>query len=116
MYSTCIFCHSALEANDAIEHFPVGRRLAFDPSWGSVLLRPGGHIIAVFDSRLPEFNCRNAPLTVAPGGKLTVADMRNGWGSGCRIPDQAYFVGTAGRGPAFGLAANFSRRRPGRGF
>jgi len=34
MYSTCIFCHSPLEANDAIEHFPVGRRLAFDPARG----------------------------------------------------------------------------------
>jgi hypothetical protein len=30
MYSTCIFCHTALGTNDAIEHFPVGRRLAFD--------------------------------------------------------------------------------------
>ena len=34
MYSTCIFCHSALEGNDTIEHFPVGRRLAFDPERG----------------------------------------------------------------------------------
>jgi hypothetical protein len=34
MYSTCIFCHSALEANDTIEHFPIGRRLAFDPERG----------------------------------------------------------------------------------
>ena len=34
MYSTCIFCHAALEANDAIEHFPVGRRLAFDSARG----------------------------------------------------------------------------------
>jgi hypothetical protein len=34
MYSTCIFCHSALEVNDTIEHFPVGRRLAFDPERG----------------------------------------------------------------------------------
>ena len=34
MYSTCIFCHSALEANESIEHFPVGRRLAFDPERG----------------------------------------------------------------------------------
>src|SRR5215204_5335548 len=34
MYSTCIFCHSGLEANDAIEHFPVGRRLAFDAERG----------------------------------------------------------------------------------
>jgi hypothetical protein len=34
MYSTCIYCHSALEANEAIEHFPVGRRLAFDSARG----------------------------------------------------------------------------------
>lgn len=34
MYSTCIFCHTALGANEAIEHFPVGRRLAFDPAKG----------------------------------------------------------------------------------
>ena len=34
MYSTCLFCRGALGANDAIEHFPVGRRLAFDPSKG----------------------------------------------------------------------------------
>jgi hypothetical protein len=34
MYSTCIFCHSALGTNDAIEHFPVGRRLAFDTARG----------------------------------------------------------------------------------
>jgi hypothetical protein len=34
MYSTCIFCHAALEANDTIEHFSVGRRLAFDPERG----------------------------------------------------------------------------------
>lgn len=34
MYSTCIFCHAPLGANDAIEHFPVGRRLAFDADRG----------------------------------------------------------------------------------
>jgi hypothetical protein len=34
MYSTCIFCHAPLGANDAIEHFPVGRRLAFDADKG----------------------------------------------------------------------------------
>ena len=34
MYSTCLFCHSPLGANEAIEHFPVGRRLAFDSSKG----------------------------------------------------------------------------------
>jgi hypothetical protein len=34
MYSTCIFCHSDLGKNEAIEHFPIGRRLAFDASRG----------------------------------------------------------------------------------
>ena len=34
MYSTCIFCHAGLGSNEAIEHFPVGRRLAFDAAKG----------------------------------------------------------------------------------
>jgi hypothetical protein len=34
MYSTCLFCHAHLGANEAVEHFPVGRRLAFDPARG----------------------------------------------------------------------------------
>jgi hypothetical protein len=34
MYSTCIFCHSSLGNNDAIERFPIGRRLAFDAARG----------------------------------------------------------------------------------
>ena len=34
MYSTCIFCHSGLGDNESIEHFPVGRRLAFDAEKG----------------------------------------------------------------------------------
>ncbi|HEU4628261.1 MAG TPA: hypothetical protein VFS08_00895 [Gemmatimonadaceae bacterium] len=34
MYSTCIHCHASLGRNDEIEHFPVGRRLAFDAARG----------------------------------------------------------------------------------
>jgi hypothetical protein len=34
MYTACIFCHASLGANEAIEHFPVGRRLAFDSAKG----------------------------------------------------------------------------------
>lgn len=30
MYSTCLFCSSGLGANQVVEEFPVGRRLAFD--------------------------------------------------------------------------------------
>ena len=34
MYSTCLFCNHALGANESIERFPVGRRLAFDAAKG----------------------------------------------------------------------------------
>lgn len=34
MYSTCLFCNEDLGRNEAIEHFPVGRRLAFDGAKG----------------------------------------------------------------------------------
>ena len=34
MYSTCLFCHRSLGGNDLIEHFPVGRKLAFDSAKG----------------------------------------------------------------------------------
>lgn len=34
MYSTCLHCHRPLGRNEAIEAFPVGRRLAFDAAKG----------------------------------------------------------------------------------
>jgi hypothetical protein len=34
MYATCLFCNGALGANEALETFPVGRRLAFDSARG----------------------------------------------------------------------------------
>src|SRR3954469_641539 len=34
MYSTCLFCHTDLGTNEAIESFPIGRRLAFDAAHG----------------------------------------------------------------------------------
>jgi hypothetical protein len=34
MYSTCLFCNASLGANQRVEHFPVGGRLAFDASKG----------------------------------------------------------------------------------
>lgn len=34
MYTRCIFCTRDLGANEVVEHFPVGRRLAFDPEKG----------------------------------------------------------------------------------
>jgi hypothetical protein len=34
MYSTCLSCHAPLGANEVLEHFPVGRRVAFDQARG----------------------------------------------------------------------------------
>src|SRR5688500_261618 len=34
MYATCLFCRSHLGSNEAVEAFPVGRRLAFDAAQG----------------------------------------------------------------------------------
>ena len=34
MYSTCLSCHAPLGANEMIEHFPVGTKLAFDQARG----------------------------------------------------------------------------------
>jgi hypothetical protein len=34
MYSTCLFCNASLGSNEVVEHFPVGRRLAFDAAKG----------------------------------------------------------------------------------
>lgn len=34
MYSTCLFCNSSLGTNDRVEHFTVGRRLAYDEAKG----------------------------------------------------------------------------------
>ncbi len=34
MYATCLFCHGKLGANESIEPFPVGKRLAFDAARG----------------------------------------------------------------------------------
>jgi len=34
VYSTCVFCNQSLGANEALESFPVGRRIAFDAGKG----------------------------------------------------------------------------------
>src|SRR5215510_4073646 len=34
MYSTCLFCNADLGRNEALEHLPIGRRLAFDQAQG----------------------------------------------------------------------------------
>jgi len=34
LYSSCLYCHSDLGKNESVEHFPVGRRLAFDAANG----------------------------------------------------------------------------------
>lgn len=54
MYSTCIFCHASLGRNDVVEHFPVGKRLAFDADKGrlwAICGSCGRWNLAPFDER-----------------------------------------------------------------
>ncbi len=34
MYTRCLICSTPFEPNEELEHFPVGKRLAFDPARG----------------------------------------------------------------------------------
>lgn len=34
MFSRCLFCHRDLPANESLEHFPFGHRVAYDPARG----------------------------------------------------------------------------------
>ncbi len=34
MFDHCVFCHHPFESNESLEHFPVGRRIAYDPQRG----------------------------------------------------------------------------------
>ncbi|MBX9927681.1 MAG: hypothetical protein K2X99_02100 [Gemmatimonadaceae bacterium] len=55
MYTHCLHCHSDLGTNDAIEHFPVGRRLAFDEARGrlwAICRRCGRWNLSPVDERL----------------------------------------------------------------
>src|SRR5688572_28743348 len=36
MYSTCLYCNGKLGANDMLERFPIGRRIAFDAAKGTL--------------------------------------------------------------------------------
>lgn len=36
MFDHCLFCHAALESNQTLERFPIGRRLAFDARKGQL--------------------------------------------------------------------------------
>jgi len=36
VYSTCLFCKAKLGSNEVVEHFPVGKRLAFDAAKGQL--------------------------------------------------------------------------------
>ncbi len=54
VFATCLFCHSSLGANQSIEHFPVGKRLAFDAERGrlwAVCLRCGRWNLSPLEER-----------------------------------------------------------------
>lgn len=73
MYSTCLFCNDALGSNGVVEHFPVGRRLAFDSAKGrlwAVCPRCGRWNLSPLDERWEaieecERGFRSTPLRVS---------------------------------------------------
>ncbi len=34
MFKHCVFCHASLGSNETLEHFPVSKRVAYDPARG----------------------------------------------------------------------------------
>jgi len=75
MYSTCLFCNGQLGANESIEAFPVGRRLAFDAKKGRLWVicpRCGRWNLSPLDERwIAIEECERAfratPLRVSTG-------------------------------------------------
>jgi hypothetical protein len=64
MYSHCIFCHSSLGTNEVVDHFPIGRRLAFDAARGrlwAVCLKCGQWNLSPLEARWePVEECERA--------------------------------------------------------
>ena len=85
MYSTCLFCNTSLGANEIVEHFPVGRRLAFDSTKGrlwAVCTHCRNWNLAPIDERWEaieecERAFRGTPLRVSTDN-IGLATMREG--------------------------------------
>jgi len=85
MYSTCTFCHAPLGANESIEQFPVGKRLAFDAQRGRLwVVCPGCRVwnLSPIEERWEalealERGYRDTPRRVATG-QIGLAQLRDG--------------------------------------
>jgi hypothetical protein len=68
MYTTCLFCNSDLRRNQALEHFPVGRRLAYDAAKGrlwvvcsrALTVLSGDDALRAAGQLLPKLNAAGA--------------------------------------------------------
>ncbi len=85
MYAACLHCHAALGRNEALEAFPVARRIAFDPArsrlW-AVCLACGRWNLAPLEERWTaieeaERGFRDAPLRYATE-HVGLARLRDG--------------------------------------
>lgn len=85
MYSTCLFCNGSLGRNDALELFPVGRRVAFDAAKGRLWVvcpRCARWNLSPLDTRWEaieeaERNYRNTRLRTSTG-EIGLAKLREG--------------------------------------
>jgi len=77
MFHTCVFCGSALPGNERLEHFPVGRRVAYDPERGrlwAVCGACGRWNLAPFEER---WEALEELERLAAGGARTLARTDN---------------------------------------
>ena len=94
MYSTCIFCNQSLGTNEAIEIFPVGRRISFDAAkgrlwvicrkcerWNLSPLEIRWEVIEECETPVPRH--------AAPGHDRQHWHGQTGRGTGARSPGQA---------------------------
>ncbi len=52
---------------------------------------PGDHLVEYFNSSFPRFSCRPDPVTVPPGARLGLDELRRAWPT-CKLPATAYLL------------------------
>ena len=101
VYSTCLFCNENLGANDIIEPFPVGRRLAFEQLEGRAML--SSWTAASVADLIADINAANKA-----GGTNTItlaANTTSYSSTGLTANTTYYFVVTASNAAGEGAAS-----------
>jgi hypothetical protein len=97
MFTRCLFCHRELPANESLERFPIGRRVAYDPArrrlW-AVCPSCRRWNLAPIEERWEALE-EQALTAVGVGGVLAL--MARGLAGGASIFGGRWLLGRAGR-------------------